>query len=265
MASGTQGARGGGLIAWAKDNRFLSLLVLAGSVIGAGGTLVTNASKVYSFFSPSEHIVVVANHLSAEAVRKTNVGASYKIKLEPQNGQQRLQRITLLPPSERTLFSLNENANLFLNDSLTVIPPFEVDVGVYLVEIDSKVNDQLPLLSSLDASHAFDYWECRDSLPIALTINYLTSSGALQTEKQLYGMDFVYRTQRACEDCGFKQFWVYVSNFRFVRRLGRSEDPVSVVAAETAQAKKRFHLSTWRAYEKLDKDGAPPLRDLNDR
>jgi hypothetical protein len=212
------------LLSWAKNNRLVSVLMFLAIGVGGVATAVTNGSKIIEIFYKPEHIAIVATRISVNDIASNLHPWELKVKLEPANSQQKLQRITMdFPPDLSRI-------------SPTVSPPFEADVGSVLAELNGLLkvpNKELPPGSR--------FWACNDFVPVVLSIDYLTSGATPRTERLLYAMDFVYLARQCHEDgCFDRYFQVGFKGLRYIRPLGPLEVPRTVVESEIAQ--KQFRI-----------------------
>jgi hypothetical protein len=219
------------ILSWAKNNRFISVLIVAGIVLAAVSGGVTQWFNILSPFR-NEHVVIIATKV-------TSGDMSYNGKIEgdavvqfvlPKDSRQNIQRIVLDFPEDLS------------SRSVTVTPPFKTDVGSQLMRTNDVLQAQIPINK---LSEPYRGWMTRDSMPIALTVDYLTSGGDLRTDKLLYEMDFSYQAYQRCDSVCVNDHWgIGLSNFRYERLLGRFEDPKSTV--NLVLAKKHFHFEPVR-------------------
>jgi hypothetical protein len=149
------------------------------------------------------------------------------VKFEPLDSRQKIQGIIAdfpedLPPKK-----------------ITLRPPFETDLEDRLGELAKVLKSRLSKLPPVPQP-----WECADSFPFVLSIDYVSSSGELQTSRLLYVVDFRYGTQLRCEtetSCiPEKEWYGRIYNVRYERILRWFEDPRSVVQAVMAKRKFKF-------------------------
>lgn len=220
------------ILSWAKNNPVISLLIVAGIVLAAVAVAVTNVFTILSPFK-SEHVVVITTKVTdGDMSYNGKTEGDAVVQFSPKDSHQNIQRIVLDFPSD--LYST----------SRTVTPPYKEDVGFQLRAMNGVLQGQIPQEELREPYHS---WMTRDSVPVALTVEYFTSAGDLQTDKLLYEMDFSYSAYQRCDSVGncVNDHWrIFLSNFRYERPLGRFEEPKSTV--NVLLAKKHFKFEPER-------------------
>ncbi|MGC1297295.1 MAG: hypothetical protein WA869_19880, partial [Alloacidobacterium sp.] len=214
------------IISWAKNNVVISVIIVSMPVLAAIAASTKDFSTLLDVFK-GEHGVLVVKKIGSGDVSSYDVSrgaGEATVQFEPKDSRQRLQQITIELPKELSL------------KKEVVFPPLGKDLSFEMGEMNVVLQAMIPR-ETLPAP--YHRWLTEGTIPVALIINYLNSSGEARTENLLYEADFGYWAIQDCDRGCLTDVWsISLRNIRYVRPMSWREEPSSLVAKE--MAKRRF-------------------------